>query len=89
MQCQLDKKIPKTSKGKPYRIRKRRTARVAAFRVTAIWHHPIIITDTRQMAHYGLECVKKAVKYLREIFRHRIGKTRVISLNSHTGRVDY
>ncbi|MCO7521890.1 MULTISPECIES: hypothetical protein [unclassified Pseudomonas] len=35
------------------------------------------------------ECVKKAVKYLREIFRHRIGKTRVISLNSHTGRVDY
>ncbi|WP_313364777.1 hypothetical protein [Pseudomonas sp.] len=35
------------------------------------------------------ECVKKAVKYLREIFRHRIGKTRVISLNNHTGRVDY
>lgn len=35
------------------------------------------------------ECVMKAVKYLREIFRHRIGKTRVISLNNHTGRVDY
>ncbi|OLS61375.1 hypothetical protein [Pseudomonas putida] len=35
------------------------------------------------------ECVKKAVKYLREIYRHRIGKTRVISLNSHTGKVDY
>jgi hypothetical protein len=35
------------------------------------------------------ECVKKAVRYLREIFRHRIGKTRVISLNSHTGRVDH
>jgi len=35
------------------------------------------------------ECVKKAVKYLREIYRHRIGKTKVISLNSHTGKVDY
>ncbi|WP_313644501.1 hypothetical protein [Pseudomonas sp.] len=35
------------------------------------------------------ECVKKAIKYLREIFRHRIGKTRVISLNNHTGRIDY
>lgn len=27
------------------------------------------------------DSVKKAVKYLREIYRHRIGKTRVISLN--------
>lgn len=35
------------------------------------------------------ECVKKAVKYLREIYRHRIGKTKVISLNTHTGKVDY
>ncbi len=35
------------------------------------------------------ECVKKAVKYLREIYRHRIGKTRVISLNNHTGKTDY
>ncbi len=35
------------------------------------------------------ECVKKAIKYLREIYRHRIGKTKVISLNSHTGKVDY
>ncbi|WP_095154948.1 hypothetical protein [Pseudomonas sp. Irchel 3E13] len=35
------------------------------------------------------ECVKKAVKYLREIYRHRIGKTKVISLNYHTGKVDY
>jgi hypothetical protein len=28
--------------------------------------------------------VKKAIKYLREIYRHRIGKTKVISLNNHT-----
>lgn len=35
------------------------------------------------------ESVKKAVKYLREIYRHRIGKTRVISLNQHTGKTDY
>lgn len=35
------------------------------------------------------ECVKKAVKYLREIYRHRIGKTKVISLNTHTGKIDY
>ncbi|HHJ4328325.1 TPA: hypothetical protein ACQJWO_005639, partial [Klebsiella pneumoniae] len=28
-------------------------------------------------------CVKKAVRYLREIYRHRIGKTRVISLNDY------
>lgn len=35
------------------------------------------------------DCVKKAIKYLREIYRHRIGKTKVISLNSHTGKVDY
>ena len=32
------------------------------------------------------ESVKKAVKYLREIYRHRIGKTKVISLNLHTGK---
>lgn len=32
------------------------------------------------------DSVKKAVKYLREIYRHRIGKTRVISLNDYTGR---
>ena len=30
------------------------------------------------------ESVKKAIKYLREIYRHRIGKTRVISLNNYT-----
>jgi hypothetical protein len=30
------------------------------------------------------DCVKKAIKYLREIYRHRIGKTKVISLNNHT-----
>jgi hypothetical protein len=35
------------------------------------------------------DSVKKAIKYLREIYRHRIGKTRVISLNQHTGRTDY
>ena len=35
------------------------------------------------------DCVKKAIKYLREIYRHRIGKTRVISLNSHTGKTAY
>lgn len=35
------------------------------------------------------ESVKKAVKYLREIYRHRIGKTRVISLNQHTGKTGY
>ena len=29
------------------------------------------------------ESVKKAIKYLREIYRHRIGKTRVISLNKY------
>ena len=39
--------------------------------------------------HLSRECVKKAVKYLREIYRHRIGKTRVISLNDHTGKTDY
>ncbi|MXR29259.1 hypothetical protein [Pseudomonas sp. PICF6] len=32
------------------------------------------------------DCVKKAIKYLREIYRHRIGKTKVISLNNHTGK---
>jgi hypothetical protein len=32
------------------------------------------------------DSVKKAVKYLREIYRHRIGKTKVISLNQHTGK---
>jgi hypothetical protein len=35
------------------------------------------------------DSVKKAVKYLREIYRHRIGKTRVISLNNHTGKTAY
>jgi hypothetical protein len=30
--------------------------------------------------------VKKSIKYLREIYRHRIGKTKVISLNNHTGK---
>ena len=29
------------------------------------------------------DSVKKAIKYLREIYRHRIGKTRVISLNDY------
>ena len=29
------------------------------------------------------ESVKQAIKYLREIYRHRIGKTRVISLNDY------
>ena len=29
------------------------------------------------------ESVKKSIKYLREIYRHRIGKTRVISLNQY------
>ena len=29
------------------------------------------------------ENVKKAIKYLREIYRHRIGKTRVVSLNDY------
>jgi hypothetical protein len=29
------------------------------------------------------DSVKKAIKYLREIYRHRIGKTRVISLNKY------
>jgi hypothetical protein len=29
--------------------------------------------------------VKKAIKYLREIYRHRVGKTRVISLNDYEG----
>jgi len=29
--------------------------------------------------------VKQAIKYLREIYRHRIGKTRVISLNDYDG----
>ena len=32
------------------------------------------------------DSVKKAIKYLREIYRHRIGKTRVISLNDYTAR---
>ena len=32
------------------------------------------------------DCVKKSIKYLREIYRHRIGKTKVISLNNHTGK---
>ncbi|MES2821677.1 MAG: hypothetical protein V4812_22100 [Pseudomonadota bacterium] len=31
------------------------------------------------------DSVKKAIKYLREIYRHRIGKTRVISLNDYAG----
>ena len=35
------------------------------------------------------DSVKKAVKYLREIYRHRIGKTRVISLNRHTGKTEH
>ncbi|MDB6048571.1 MAG: hypothetical protein JWR17_1317 [Pseudomonas sp.] len=35
------------------------------------------------------DSVKKAVKYLREIYRHRIGKTKVISLNQHTGKTAY
>jgi hypothetical protein len=35
------------------------------------------------------DCVKKAIKYLREIYRHRIGKTKVISLNNHTGKTAY
>jgi hypothetical protein len=26
--------------------------------------------------------VKKAIKYLREIYRHKISKTRIVSLNS-------
>ncbi|MBM7063190.1 hypothetical protein JQX08_20930 [Pseudomonas sp. UL073] len=29
------------------------------------------------------DSVKKAIKYLREIYRHRVGKTRVISLNDY------
>jgi len=29
------------------------------------------------------DSVKKAIKYLREIYRHRIGKTRVVSLNNY------
>ncbi|MBB1520667.1 hypothetical protein H3H45_15560 [Pseudomonas sp. SR9] len=32
------------------------------------------------------ESVKKAIKYLREIYRHRVGKTRVISLNDYSGK---
>lgn len=32
------------------------------------------------------DSVKKAIKYLREIYRHRIGKTRVISLNDYHGK---
>ena len=35
------------------------------------------------------DCVKKAIKYLREIYRHRIGKTKIISLNNHTGKTAY
>ncbi|MDY7561560.1 hypothetical protein QN382_14875 [Pseudomonas sp. 10B1] len=35
------------------------------------------------------DSVKKAVKYLREIYRHRIGKTKVISLNQHTGKTSH
>ena len=31
------------------------------------------------------DSVKQAIKYLREIYRHRIGKTRVISLNDYAG----
>lgn len=31
------------------------------------------------------DSVKKAIKYLREIYRHRVGKTRVISLNDYSG----
>ncbi len=31
------------------------------------------------------DSVKKAIKYLREIYRHRVGKTRVISLNDYDG----
>jgi hypothetical protein len=35
------------------------------------------------------DSVKKAIKYLREIYRHRIGKTRVISLNKyHEGSLE-
>ena len=30
----------------------------------------------------SIECVKGAIKYLREIYRHRISKTQIISLNS-------
>jgi hypothetical protein len=32
------------------------------------------------------DTVKKALKYLREIYRHQIGKTRVISLNDYSKR---
>ncbi|VXB84173.1 conserved hypothetical protein [Pseudomonas sp. 8AS] len=32
------------------------------------------------------DSVKKAIKYLREIYRHRVGKTRVISLNDYSGK---
>ena len=32
----------------------------------------------------SIDCVKKSIHYLREIYRHRISKTQIISLNSGT-----
>src|SRR5690606_8122855 len=34
------------------------------------------------------DSVKKAIKYLREIYRHRIGKTKIISLNDYGGKTE-
>lgn len=57
------------------------------------WARALIEDKSRLVSINGIrisrESVKKAVKYLREIYRHRIGKTRVISLNQHTGKTDY
>ncbi|GLR39219.1 hypothetical protein GCM10011247_46180 [Pseudomonas plecoglossicida] len=47
-------KTLKTSKGNPYPIRKLRAGKVATIRVMATWYNPLIITYTRQMAHYDL-----------------------------------
>src|SRR3546814_4759550 len=33
------------------------------------------------------DCVKKSIKYLREIYRHRIGKTKVIRSEEHTSEL--
>ena len=36
----------------------------------------------------NIESVKKSIRYLREIYRHRISKTKVISLNPNSNRPD-
>lgn len=45
-------------------------------------HKFISINDIR----LSREWVKNAIKYLREIYRHRVSKTKVISLNNYAGK---